>query len=207
MTSGALSHDAIHERFVAIVADSLRIEPSQVTKDSYLDDLGAESLDLIEITMESETAFDVLMPEQSILETAQTVFGEGVLEKDGALTSVGRRFIRQRMPDVDPAAVVEGATTATLQREFLRVGTWVHLIAGLMEQTPRVCEQCDVPREKSSPGVLKCSQCGSEAVIPAGDDLNERWVRDYYEKEFLPLQQSSAAVSSQASAIDVAQRA
>src|ERR1039457_6383111 len=72
----------VFDRFAQIVAHSLSIDVSQVTADTYLSDLGAESLDLIEITMESETQFHIFLPDKSILETAVEVFGPGILEKD-----------------------------------------------------------------------------------------------------------------------------
>ena len=53
-------------------------------------DLGAESLDLLEITMEAEEAFGILMPQQDILHVGQEVFAK---LKEGAevrLTSPGR---------------------------------------------------------------------------------------------------------------------
>ena len=59
-----LSPSEIHERFAGIVAKSLRIDPSQVTPDASLADLGAESLDLIEITMEAEDEFAIVMPQK-----------------------------------------------------------------------------------------------------------------------------------------------
>jgi len=75
MTTSKLTEAQIFDKFADIVAQSLRIEPAKVTIDAHLmDDLGAESLDLIEITMETESAFDVWLPEKSILDTAAEVF-------------------------------------------------------------------------------------------------------------------------------------
>ena len=54
MINTDMSESQILEKFSQVVAKSLRIDSSQVTSDAYLDELGAESLDLIEITMETE---------------------------------------------------------------------------------------------------------------------------------------------------------
>ena len=57
-----------------------------------------ESLDLIEITMETESAFDVWLPEKSILDTAAEIFGPDVLVQEGLLTEAGKEMLRRRMP-------------------------------------------------------------------------------------------------------------
>ena len=68
------------------------------TPDVQLTDLGAESLDLIEISMETESQFHIFLPDKSILETAVEVFGPDVLEKDGYLTDAGKRLMLRRLP-------------------------------------------------------------------------------------------------------------
>ena len=75
-------------RFAKIVAMELHVDAAKVTLDSYLDDLGMESLDLMGIIIELERQFHICMPEKGILQTAQEVFGAGVLEKDGVVTEV-----------------------------------------------------------------------------------------------------------------------
>src|SRR5579863_5049250 len=88
LMNSKLTEAEIFEKFADIVAQSLRIERAKVTMNSHLmDDLGAESLDLIEITMETESAFDVWLPEKSILDTAAEVFGPDVLVQNEMLTA------------------------------------------------------------------------------------------------------------------------
>ena len=88
-----MTESEVFDKFAQIVAKSLRIDASQIAPDTHLTDLGAESLDLIEITMETETQFHIFLPDKSILETAVEVFGPGILEKDGYLTAEGKRFL------------------------------------------------------------------------------------------------------------------
>jgi len=178
--ANAASRPEILERFSRVVAQSLRIDPALVTEQACLDDLGAESLDLAEITMETEEEFDILIPQKNILQTATEVFGAGVLAAEGKLTEEGKRFLQRRMPEFP----VNGGeiTVADLSREFLRVATWVRMIEGLMQHTPRECAQCGAAYGKPRAGRLKCASCGFEYDIPSGDDLNRQWVLKYREE-------------------------
>lgn len=56
-------------RIQAIVADQLGVEAAEVTKDaSILDDLGADSLDVVELVMTLEDAFDIEVPDEAVEE-------------------------------------------------------------------------------------------------------------------------------------------
>ena len=61
------------EQVKKIVVDHLGIEESKVTSDSkFIDDLGADSLDTVELVMAFEEAFDVEIPDEKA-ETILTV--------------------------------------------------------------------------------------------------------------------------------------
>ena len=52
-------------KVIAIIADKLGVEESDVTEDaSFTNDLGADSLDTVELIMEFETAFGVTIPDE-----------------------------------------------------------------------------------------------------------------------------------------------
>lgn len=172
----------ILERFAQVVATSLRIDPAQVTPEANLADLGAESLDLLEITMDAEEEFNILIPQKNILQLAQDVFGAEVLVRDGRLTEEGRKFFAHRMPEVDPSVWGE-LTVAEFGQVFLNVTTWVRMIRGLMDNSPHACPQCGAPFGKAVAGRVKCASCAIERDLPSGDDLNRRWVQQYYEAE------------------------
>ena len=63
----------ISNKVKKIVADHLGIEESKVTEESsFIDDLGADSLDTVELVMAFEEAFDVEIPDEKA-ETILTV--------------------------------------------------------------------------------------------------------------------------------------
>ncbi len=186
MHNGNISESEIFRRFAGIVAKSLHIDPARVTPDAYLEELGAESLDLIEISMETESEFNVWISEKTILHTAEEVFGPGVLQQNGVLTEAGKDLLRRRMPDLDPSFLEREVTVKDLNHLFMRVSTWVRMIQGLMEFTPAACPQCGAGLEASVAFRMKCKQCGQETALLSGEEINRKWVREYYENEYLP---------------------
>ncbi|MCD4654187.1 acyl carrier protein [bacterium] len=55
---------SVEERVIKVVADQLGVEQSEVTPEaSFTDDLGADSLDTVELVMAFEEEFDVEIPD------------------------------------------------------------------------------------------------------------------------------------------------
>lgn len=53
------------EKVKAIVADKLGVDEAKVTETAaFVNDLGADSLDLVEFVMEVEKAFDITIPDE-----------------------------------------------------------------------------------------------------------------------------------------------
>lgn len=53
------------EKFKEIIVDRLGVDPNEITKDaSFIDDLGADSLDTVELVMAFEEEFDIEIPDE-----------------------------------------------------------------------------------------------------------------------------------------------
>ena len=139
-----MTESEVFDKFAPIVARSLRIDAAQVSIDAQLNDLGAESLDLIEITMETESQFHIFLPDKSILETAVEVFGSDILEKDGYLTEEGKRLMLCRLPDADVRDFQGEVAVKDMQSYFLKIGSWVRMVQALAKYTPGECAECGV---------------------------------------------------------------
>ena len=64
---------SITERVIDIVAEQLGVDKEKVTPStSFINDLGADSLDTVELVMELEEEFDIDIPDD-VAETIQTV--------------------------------------------------------------------------------------------------------------------------------------
>lgn len=59
------------DRIVKVVSEELAISEEEITKDaSFIDDLGADSLDVVELIMALEEEFDIEIPDEDAEEIA-----------------------------------------------------------------------------------------------------------------------------------------
>lgn len=57
---------SVEERVVDIVAEQLGVEKDKISREThFVNDLGADSLDTVELVMELEEEFDISIPEDS----------------------------------------------------------------------------------------------------------------------------------------------
>jgi acyl carrier protein len=63
----------VEEKVIAIVSEQLSVSVDEITRDSnFIDDLQADSLDLVELGMKFEEEFSVTIPDEDY-ETLKTV--------------------------------------------------------------------------------------------------------------------------------------
>jgi Acyl carrier protein len=188
-----MTEQEILQQFQGIVAKSLQIDPGEVTPDAALDDLGAESLDLIEISMQTESEFNIWLPEKSILKTAEEIFGPGVLVNNGLLTETGKALLRRRLDESEHKLLDGEVTIDQVNKHFLKVKTWVRMIHSLVQQSPQNCEVCGGAMVASTGFRVKCKDCGREVTLLSGDELNREWVKQYYREEYEQTQAAPEA--------------
>lgn len=69
----AVSNTTIEERVIKIVCDQMGATADKVTMEtSFINDLGADSLDTVELVMEFEDEFDITIPDEDA-EKIQTI--------------------------------------------------------------------------------------------------------------------------------------
>ena len=62
-----MEYEEIVSKVKAIIVDKLGIEPSEVTENAnFTNDLGADSLDTVELLMEFERVFGIKIPDEEI---------------------------------------------------------------------------------------------------------------------------------------------
>ena len=58
----------MYEKIVGIIANQLQVDPSRISEDTdIVEELGADSLDIVEMLMELEQNFSITIPDEEII--------------------------------------------------------------------------------------------------------------------------------------------
>jgi acyl carrier protein len=124
---------AVYKRVVEEFCEALGLDEDEVEPDStVIDDLGAESLDFLDIAFRLERAFGVKVPRGEIQRSAEATAG-GEFEVEGKLTEAGAVALREAMPEVDPDAIEEGFLVRDIPRLFT-VRTFHNMVLKLIAE-------------------------------------------------------------------------
>lgn len=114
-------------------AEALGLDEEEVEFSStVIGDLGAESLDFLDIAFRLERAFDIKIPRGGIEQSAREGTGEAY-EIDGVLTPLALERLREAMPEV-PAERFTPGLKATQVPELFVVGTFYNLVVYLLAE-------------------------------------------------------------------------
>lgn len=99
------SRDEIFEKVKATLVDALGLDEDEVTGSSRLKaDLGAESIDFLDIVFRLERAFNTKIPRNELFPESLFSADSG-FAADGKVTEKGIQELRTRLPHADPAAI------------------------------------------------------------------------------------------------------
>lgn len=128
-----MTRDDIFEKVRDAFVEALGVEEDEVGPESKVfEDLGAESLDLLEIVYLLEHAFQIKIPRDGIREQSKEGIDPSDYEVDGVLTDKALAKLREVMPEVEADEIQPGLTTNDIPRLF-RVATFVNLVIRLLE--------------------------------------------------------------------------
>lgn len=175
LRAGPIAPDVVERKVLESVARALDMDPEEVQLSSTLmGELGAESLDLLDIAFMIEKEYKIAFPRTEIIERAAEHFGEEALVVDGMVTPLGLEMLRRGMPEIDPSILRPGFRVADAAR-LPTVETLVRVTLRLLEfkaQFPRVCPDCGGPlREAEIVPEFVCDACGAVQPLPSGDDI------------------------------------
>ena len=129
-----MNRDEIVRGVCECVATVVDTDPSNVHEgDRILEDLGADSLDLLDLVFQLEKRFKIKISPRDIERRAQKELGETPLEVEGVYTPEAIEQLRRAMPEVPHEEIPEGLRSADFPRRF-RVATFVRLVMRLMEE-------------------------------------------------------------------------
>jgi acyl carrier protein len=111
--------DAVYPKVADTVADALGCEPDDVKPNaSLIDDLGAESIDFLDLVFRLERAFKVKIPRGKIVEDARGTLPEAEFEQKGLVTEKGLAQLRTFLSEVPPDRFRSPLKVAEIPRLF-----------------------------------------------------------------------------------------
>ena len=95
-----MPREEIYKKVQAVLVDALGVDEEEVTGDAVIrDDLGAESIDFLDIMFRLEKAFNIKIPKGEMM--PENVANDPNIVKDGVVTPQGIAMLKEKMPHSD----------------------------------------------------------------------------------------------------------
>jgi len=96
-----MNRDDIFTKVQEVLVDALAVDDDEVSYESTLmGDLGAESIDFLDIVFRLEKAFGIKIPREELF-PAESLMNDASLVHNGKLTDKGLNMLREKMPHSD----------------------------------------------------------------------------------------------------------
>jgi acyl carrier protein len=166
------------------IVETLRVDEHAIKPESSLiNDLGAESLDFLDINYRLEQTFGIKMARHFILEHIEEMFGEGsAIDENGQLTEKAISLLKMRYGDTygDLSEGMDMDTVPTL----ITAGSMTQGVLDIMDSLPGKCTNCGNTAWDTNDGTrIICSSCGESAAFTNGDDLIKEWLTSVQEEK------------------------
>ena len=100
----AMSRDEIFREIQEVLIDALGVDDDEVTVEATLmGDLGAESIDFLDIVFRLEKAFGIKIPREELF-PAESLMSNPEFVSNGKLTEKGLTELKEKMPHTNTAA-------------------------------------------------------------------------------------------------------
>jgi acyl carrier protein len=100
----AMSRDEIFGQVQEVLVDALGVDDDEVTAEATLmGDLGAESIDFLDIVFRLEKAFGVKIPREELF-PAESLMNNPEFVSNGKFTEIGLAELRDKVPHTDLSA-------------------------------------------------------------------------------------------------------
>ncbi|MEW6601530.1 MAG: phosphopantetheine-binding protein [Nitrospirota bacterium] len=177
MSQNLITEEKVFEELKKAIVETLRVDESSIKLESSLiNDLGAESLDFLDINYRLEQAFGMKMARHFVLEHIEEMFGEGTaINEDGQLTDKAVELLKIRfggnMPQLKSGMDMDEIPS------MVTVQSMVQGVMDILASLPEKCSNCGNSAWQSDDGSkIKCGSCGEGATFTNGDDLIKAWL-------------------------------
>ena len=184
MGQNLITEEKVTEELKKAIIETLRVDEAQIKPEtSLINDLGAESLDFLDINYRLEQAFGMKMARHFVLEHIEEIYGEGsAIDENGQLTDKAVEILKIRfgesVPGLQPGMDMD-EVPAIVTVESIEKG-----VMDILDSLPESCSKCNHTEWQTDNGShLKCGSCGEPAAYANGDDLIKAWLSKVQEEK------------------------
>jgi acyl carrier protein len=186
MKQNLITEEMVFAELKKAIVETLRVDENSIkTESSLINDLGAESLDFLDINYRLEQIFGIKMARHFILEHIEEMFGEGsAIDENGQLTDKAISLLKMRYGDTygDLSEGMDMDTVSTL----ITAGSMTQGVLDILDSLPEKCTHCGNTAWKTDDGMkVLCGSCNESAEFANGDDLIKTWLTSVQEEKHI----------------------
>ena len=184
MKQNLIPEQRVLEEVSKAISEGIDIKLARVKPESSLmKDLGAESLDFLDINYRLEQTFGIKMARRSVLDHMEELFGEeSAIDSDGKLTGKAAEVLAVRY-DGSGKKLHAGMDMDDLPA-MVTVSSIVEGVMNLLDTLPEKCVDCGAQSwDLQEATRIHCGSCGEVATFTSGDDLIEIWLKQVQENK------------------------
>lgn len=127
-------NEEIFTKVIDALQESLGIPRAKITlKSRIIEDLGSDSLDMLDILFALEEKFGIKIKRGQIETAAREGIPDGEFEKDGIISEKGAERLRQVLPEVDQGKITPGMPLSRIPYLFT-VETFYRLVEKKLQE-------------------------------------------------------------------------
>lgn len=179
MGNNFVSEETVYEELKKAIVETLQVDEGDISPESsFTNDLGAESLDFLDINYRLEQSFGIKMARHFVLEHIEEMFGEGAaIDDDGCLTEKAVALLKLRY-DENMGGVEAGMDMDEVPA-MVTVESFAKGVMDILDTLPEQCPKCSSAEWKSEDGLkVLCGSCGESAAYKNGDELIVDWLTE-----------------------------
>ncbi len=183
MSQNIITEDKVMEELKKAIVETLRVDEAEIKPEtSLINDLGAESLDFLDINYRLEQAFGMKMARHFVLEHIEEIHGEGsAIDENGQLTDKAVQTLKIRFGDNVPG--LKPGMDMDEVPALVTVDSIAKGVKDILDSLPAACAKCNHSEWQTDDGShLKCGSCGEPAPYANGDDLIKDWLSKVQEE-------------------------
>ena len=152
MSQNLITEEKVFEELKKAIVETLRVDENDIKPESSLiHDLGAESLDFLDINYRLEQAFGIKMARHFVLEHIEEMFGEGTaIDENGQLTEKAIQLLKIRfgedMPELKPGMDMDEVPSLVTSQSIAQG------VMDILESLPDQCSKCSNAAWKTDDG-------------------------------------------------------